>query len=294
MAPPIGGDLHLALWATVAPSLPPPASGGPTPGSFTRTAALRVGGLALAALLAIGAGACGTTTGNARPARTAALAESTSKQTTAAERVAANEATVAFRSHLGSAASSFVDDVGRLQNDLQAGDVGAARLDELAAQAQFDQFRQVAGGDPVNASALDELASEVGPGQTFGGLHAIERDLWGESAPGSGGAAASGDVAQAISDASGLMAQAPVAEFLLSKGTLRPEAIGVTAVDDLGWVNSVAIPGDEELYSHLDAVDIAAGIEAADEAYDIITPLATLVAPGLTATVGQATHRTDG
>ena len=123
----------------------------------------------------------------------------------------------------------------------------------------------------MNASTLDETITDVQPGQTFGGLHAIERDLW-----------VSGD---ALSDASGLEPQAQVAEFVLSRLTLPPDAIGTIGVDELNWVDDVAIPGREELYSHLDAVDISATIAAADQAFDAVEPLAHQVAPSLSAVV---------
>jgi hypothetical protein len=83
------------------------------------------------------------------------------------------------------------------------------------------------------------------------------------------------------------VAQAPIAEFLLSKDSLGPEAIGTTGVDELNWVGTMAIPEHEELYSHLDAVDISAGIGAAHESFTTVAPLADMVAPTLTTTVGQ-------
>jgi hypothetical protein len=186
---------------------------------------------------------------------------------------AAPLATKTFCNDIGNATAAFVAEVGQLQADLTVGNVPAAKSDELAAQSDYDVFRMLETDDSVNASTLDETITDVLPGQSFGGLHAVERDLW-----------TSGD---ALSDASGLEAQAPVAEFLLSKVVLPPEAIGTTGVDELSWVNDVAIPGREELYSHLDAVDIAATIAAADQAFEAIEPLARGVAPALDATVAQ-------
>ncbi len=200
--------------------------------------------------------------------------------TTPAERLAASAAVAAFRRGLGRESSVFVADVGRLQADLQSGDAPTARSDELTAQADYDQFRLIAGGDPVNASTLDEVAADVGPHQSFAGLHAVEQALW-APAPGMDG------TARALAATEGLMAQAPVAEFLLSKDSVAPEAIGVTGVDDLDWVTHVAVPGREELYSHLDAVDIAAGVAAARAAFIAIAPLATQVSPELSTEVGQ-------
>ncbi len=202
----------------------------------------------------------------------------------ARERVAASVAVATFRHQVGDASSALVAAVTRLQGDLQTGDIASARVDELSAQAAFDQVREVAGGNPVNASTLDEVASEVGPRQSFGGLHAVERDLWTPSTSGQP-ADDTAAAAAAAADVSGLVAQAPVAEYLLSKESLPPEQIGVTAVNDLDWVSGVALPEREELYSHLDTVDVVAGIAAADAAFDAIMPLAAMVDPVVTGTV---------
>ena len=50
-------------------------------------------------------------------------------------------------------------------------------------------------------------------------------------------------------------------------------------------MNETAIPGGEELYSHRDAVEFAATVDAADQAFSVIEPLCRLVAPSLTQTV---------
>ncbi len=198
-------------------------------------------------------------------------------QTTPAGLTAARDVTASYRSEIGNDAGAFVAAVGQLYADLTAGNPAAARSDELAAQAAYDGFRLLESGNTVIASTLDERSTDVGPGQTLAGLHAVERDLW-DAPTGSG-------VAEALADSSGLVAQAPVAQYLLSRNALDPEAVGTTAVDELGWVDDVAVPGDEELYSRLDAVDIAATVSAARAAFSTIQPLARMVSPALTATV---------
>jgi iron uptake system EfeUOB component EfeO/EfeM len=232
-------------------------------------------------LVAAGACACGSAAaGSPRSdADAGAVAATTARHPGAASAGSAARspdatlAVKAFRTDIGETTTAFVTEVGRLQADLAAGDVTAAKADELAAQADFDGFRLLETDDTINASTLDGTVNDLTTGQSFGGLHAVERDLW-----------TSGD---ALADASGLEAQAPVAQFLLSKLALPPEAIGTTGVDELGWVDDVAIPGREELYSHLDAVDIAATVAAADRAFATIEPLARGVSPNLEATVAQ-------
>ena len=233
-------------------------------------------------LTAIVAGGCATV--SARPATTVPAAGPeagvTSRYgadvagshlpTTAASAAATRD----FAVDVDDATAAFVASVGELQTDVTAGRTAAARADELAAQTDYDAFRALESGNPVNASTLDELASDVAPDQSFGGLHAIERDLW-----------ASGPL---TADVTALAGQAPVAQFLLSRERLGPEAIGTLAVDQLDWVVDVALPVSQEQFSHLGLVDVAATEQAADRSFTAIEPLGRLVAPTLTSTlVGQ-------
>jgi hypothetical protein len=184
--------------------------------------------------------------------------------------LAADTATRTYATLVGTWTSGFVTAIDTLQADLAAGHTSAAESDELSAQADYDTFRDLDTGtaSSINASTLDELETEVVPGETFGGLHAVERDLW------AGG--------PAVSDAAGLAAQAPVAEFLLTRMHLGPEAIASVAVDQLTWVVD---PSSQEPVSHLGLVDVDATEAAAAAAFGAVETLAQLVDPALTRTV---------
>ena len=254
-----------------------------------------VAGLALASVLVL-ASACGSSQASpagagdralpspAQPSPEATAPDSgpavAGRGTDGSGTAAARAATTTFRTVIGNDAADFVAAVGRLQADLASGDPVEARVDELAAQSAYDGFRLLESGNTVIASTLDERWTDLVPGQTFAGLHAVERDLWSGEA---GGASA-----DTLSTVGGLVAQAPVAQYLLSRDSLGPEAIGTTAVDELTWVNDVAVPGQEEVYSHLDAVDIAGTVAAANAAFTALQPLARTVSPLLTDAV--ATH----
>jgi iron uptake system component EfeO len=197
--------------------------------------------------------------------------------------LAAEDATRTYANQVGTWTSDFVGSIGALQADVAGGHTAAAESDELAAQADYDSFRDLdnSSDGSINASSLDELETDVVPGETFGGLHAVERDLW------SGGPAAA--------DVAGLTAQAPVAEFVLSRLRLGPEAVGTVAVDQLTWVVDTALTTSQEPVSHLGLVDVDATEAAAARAFAAVEPLAQLVDPSLTRTVaGQfatlATH----
>ena len=233
---------------------------------------------AVVVLVALATGACGTsataTTATTRPTA-GPEAGVTSHYGSAVGRpgqpttLAAEAATREFAVQVQDATAAFVTSVGALQADMARGDVATARSDELDAQVDYDDFRDLERGNSVNASTLDELDTDMAPGETFGGLHAVERDLW------SGGSAST--------DASALGAQAPVAQYLLSHLRLGPEAIGSVAIDQLDWVVDDALPSSQEHTSHLGLVDVAATVDAARRTMGDIAPLGRLVAPGLTA-----------
>ncbi len=223
----------------------------------------------LAVIVAAGALAgCGGPVASPRPApATTGSAGTYSDQST----TAGAAATAAFHSQIDDDTAAFVHSIATLQADVTSGDLAAARSDELAAQAQFDGFRDLEIGNQVNDASLDELPGDVGPGQTLGGLHAVERDLW-TSGP-------------AAADLASLAAQAPVAEFLLSRNRLGPEAIGTVAVDELGWVADDALAGDVEPFSGLGLVDVNATLGAAQNAFAAVERLAHGVDPTLTSGV---------
>ena len=252
----------------------------PTPSAQIRPSG-RAGGSLLAglALVVVGVMACGCgqsagaeghAGGAGRPHSAPAAGTSAP---TEEESAAAEAATAIFRTDIDDATAAFVTGVDRLQAAVDTGARPEAQADELAAQADYDRFRLLEGGDQTTAATLDELDSEVGGHQSFGGLHAVERDLW-----------TSGDAAD---DITGLVAQAPVAQYLLDKEVLAPEAIGTTAVDELGWVDDMAVPGREELYSRRDAVDITATVSAAHDAFVALRPLGQLVDPSVTASADR-------
>jgi iron uptake system EfeUOB component EfeO/EfeM len=231
-------------------------------------------------LIGMSAASCATSAAAARdteragPASTAAHhSKSRSSPRAEAERAEASSATAAFHRATVAASASLVAEVGQLQAAIDRGATLAARADELTAQADFDRIRMLDGGNTINAAALDGLASQLASGEPFGGLHAIERDLW-----------SSGNAAD---DVSGLSVQAQVAEFLLAKESVSPEAIATVGADELSWMDEMAVPGREELYSHLDTVDIAATTAAAQSAFAAIQPLAQMVAPSLTTPVAR-------
>jgi hypothetical protein len=262
----------------------------PPPGGARRPAFTAIVAAAAALVVAIGAATVvGPATGAAPAAAAGSAAHGTYHRRTSspgsyrsgpsapdarAAREAGVVASARFRRTVGIAASSFVEDVDALRQAVTTGDVTTARADELAAQAQYDAVRYLTSPASPTSSPLDETPTEVPSGAHLTGLHLVERDLW---VPGHGPTAAA--VAQ-------LAEAAPLLEDSLSRIQLSPGDIDLVAVRELGWVTSVAVPGLEEQYSHLDSVDVAATVGAAGAAFDAVAPLGRLVTAGRTTAAG--------
>ncbi|MGD0882918.1 MAG: hypothetical protein ABSB09_15240 [Acidimicrobiales bacterium] len=252
---------------------PPDPLSDPSPAHRGR----RLAAMLTLAVLAGLAGACSTSVSRP-PASTAA--RSPDPEGPSATAIAARSATTAFALDVDHDTAAFVGAVDALSAAAASGDTSAAKVDELSAQADYDSFRVLETGSPVNAATLDELASDVAPEESFAGLHAVERDLW-----------TSGPLAE---DVSSLVGQAPVARTLLARERLRPGAIGTVAVDQLDWVVDIALPQIQEQYSGLGLVDVDATVRAAQQSFSTIESMARLVDPALTATAaGELVDVTD-
>ncbi len=96
------------------------------------------------------------------------------------------------------------------------------------------------------------------------GLHRIEQGLW------------NGTLSETAVAA--LIARGPAIQFSLARTILTPQLIIEGEVQELDWVDSAAVSGREEMYSHLDTVDVDAGVNAAQTGFKLVEPLGDLLA----------------
>jgi hypothetical protein len=217
--------------------------------------------LGLVAVLAVPAVSAGATAGRRHSYGTTP----TNSPRALAAREAGVKATLAFGETIGTAALGFGADLRALEGAVASGDLAAARTEELAAQGRYDALRFLVGSTPSAGWEVDGVAGDAPSGQRLTGLHLVEEDLWD-----------GGDAAAAVSQ---LVGSAPLVEAAFSRLQASPEEIESVAVDELGWVNEVAVPGRAEPYSHLDSVDIAASVDAAHAAFEDLDPLVQMVDP---------------
>jgi iron uptake system component EfeO len=182
-------------------------------------------------------------------------------------------ATEGYRRFIVESAQMFVSDSESLQSAISDHNLVAAKTSELAAQAEFDDIRPQVPWGTRTALDLDGRADQFPPGTAFTGLHRIEQGLWGGTVP-------SGTV-----DA--LVSTGPAIQFSLARTILTPQSIVKAEVYELDWVDSAAVTGQEERYSHLDTVDVEAGVDAARAGFELVEPLGDLLAAAQTRTVAD-------
>jgi iron uptake system EfeUOB component EfeO/EfeM len=215
-------------------------------------------------LAAMGCGLTATSHPTGSQVTTRARLPSLSKTPSRSVQNASLSATEGYRRFVVESAQLFVSDTESLQGAIASGNLAAAESSELAAQTEYDQIRpQVKWGAQAGLD-LDGQADQFPPGTPFVGLHRIEQGLWKGTVPETAVAA--------------LVARGPAIQFSLTRATLTPQLIIEGDVQELDWVDSAAVPGREEIYSHLDTIDVDAGVNAAQTGFKLVEQLGDLIA----------------
>jgi iron uptake system component EfeO len=124
---------------------------------------------------------------------------------------------------------------------------------------------------------VDMRASNLDPKVGWHGFHAIERDLW------KGGAITASTkslAAELVANVTTLASLAPSLRF-------QPEDLANGAAGLLEEVQANKVTGEEEAFSHIDLVDLAANVEGARQAFAYLEPGLTKIDPTLTRTIQQ-------
>ncbi|KQO60341.1 iron uptake system protein EfeO [Curtobacterium sp. Leaf261] len=178
-----------------------------------------------------------------------------------------------YSDYVDAQVSDMVTAVKQLQTDIDAGNLDAAKTDYANARPYYEHVESDVDGfikkgykATDNAGNLDYLldmrASNLDPEVGWHGFHAVERDLFQNGA--------------ITDDTKTLAAELTTNVELLDKlvPTLRykPEDLANGAAGLLEEVQSNKITGEEEAYSHIDLVDLAANVEGARQAFAYLKP----------------------
>jgi len=179
--------------------------------------------------------------------------------------------------------TDMVAAVEQLQAAVDQGDLDAARTAYANArpfyehvESDVDGFVKKGFDATDNAGNLDYLidmrASNLDDSVGWSGFHAVEKDLFG----------ASRITATTKSTAATLTENVRLLAKLVPTLDYKPEDLANGAAGLLEEVQSNKVTGEEEAYSHIDLVDLAANVEGARQAFAYLKPGLTKVDPTLT------------
>ena len=200
---------------------------------------------------------------------------------------------VAFQQGIAGYAKYVTQEVGNmitstdaLKTAVDSGDLTASQKAYALARPYYERIESDVDGFVLpghkatdNAGNLDYLidmrASNLDPKVGWHGFHAVERDLFqGKKI-----------TASTKSLAAELDTNVNRLDALTKSITYKPEDLANGAADLLEEASTTKISGEEEQYSHIDIVDLAANVEGAQQAFAYLQPGLTLIDPTLTKTI---------
>jgi high-affinity iron transporter len=175
----------------------------------------------------------------------------------AARTVAVNQ----YRQYLEQQADQLVTLTTTFANAVVAGNVAAAKAAYGPARAPYERIEPVAESFGDLDPRIDARANDV-PASQWGGFHKIEQALYAKN-----DLSGMGPVAQK------LVTDVKQLDRVVKTVKLEPATIANGAVELLNEASTSKISGEEERYSHLDLVDLAANVDGARVAFDSVAAL---------------------
>lgn len=198
------------------------------------------------------------------------------------------QGTEGYADYVNETVDAMLVAITRLNDDIDAGDLEAAKLDYARARPFYERVESDVDGfvlDGFDATdnhgnldyLIDMRASNIDPDVGWHGFHAIERDLFEKREITDETKATA---AELLKNVQLLDEVAPTLEFW-------PEDLANGAADLLEEVQNTKITGEEEAYSHIDLLDFAGNVEGAQQAFAYLQPGMEKIDPELTRRVSD-------
>ncbi|MFJ4221249.1 iron uptake system protein EfeO [Curtobacterium luteum] len=204
------------------------------------------------------------------------------------------DGTKGYATYVDGQVTDMVTAVEQLQADVDKGDVDAAKTDYANARPYYEHIESDVDGfvkkgfkATDNAGNLDYLidmrASNLDDAVGWSGFHAVEKDLF-----------QAGEItASTKKTAARLTENVRLLAKLVPTLDYKPEDLANGAAGLLEEVQSNKITGEEEAYSHIDLVDLAANVEGARQAFAYLKPGLTKTDPTLTQQIAKQFDATN-
>lgn len=205
-----------------------------------------------------------------------------------------DEGTKGYAEYVDGQVTDMVAAVRKLRADVDKGDLAAAKTDYANArpfyehvESDVDGFVKQGHKATDNAGNLDYLidmrASNLDSAVGWSGFHAVEKDLF----------QVGGITATTKRTAADLTENVELLAKLVPTLDYKPEDLANGAAGLLEEVQSNKITGEEEAYSHIDLVDLAANVEGARQAFAYLQPGLTKLDPTLTKQIAKQFDATN-
>jgi iron uptake system component EfeO len=199
-----------------------------------------------------------------------------------------------YQTYVQTQVDGMVTAVTRMHTAVASGDLAAAQRAYAEARPFYEKVESdvegfllpgTAAGD--NKGNLDYLidmrASNLDPAVGWSGFHAVERDLFG----------AKKITPQTVTYATDLDTNVQKLAAVAKTLTFKPEDLANGAAGLLEEVQSGKVSGEEEAFSHIDLVDLAANVEGAQQAFEALKPGLAKINPTLSAQIDQRFGRVE-
>jgi iron uptake system component EfeO len=176
---------------------------------------------------------------------------------------------------------------------VESGNVTKARALYPAARAPYETIQPIAASSGDLDARIDARIDDVDTGKEWMGFHRLEHDLWlpvvtpgskgGTSDPPVGTAGYTADISKDGPVAAALLKDVATLVDQVQRVELSADQISAAAQSLLDELAGRGLAGQEERYSGLDLVDVAANVAGADEAYQALRPIVIAEDPDLVA-----------
>ncbi|MEW2132581.1 iron uptake system protein EfeO [Streptomyces sp. NPDC005435] len=197
----------------------------------------------------------------------------TGSGTAAKRNPALDKAVAGYREYAQDQADQTLPRVEVFTKAIQAGDLAAAKKAYAPSRLGWERTEPVAESFGDIDPKVDTRADGLEDGQKWTGWHKLEKSLWQDKKI----------TADDKKLAAGLVTDLDDWRRRVGKAEITPTSMANGAKELLDEVATGKITGEEDRYSHTDLVDFKANVEGAQQAYELLKPVAAKNDPKLTA-----------
>lgn len=187
---------------------------------------------------------------------------------------ALDRASAGYGAYVRGEVDQLVTTTGAFVAAVKAGDIAQAKQLYGPARVPYESVEPVAESFGDLDPAIDARANDVDDPSRWTGFHRIEKALWQD-----------GSLAGMAPIADRLLDDVHKLRELVRTADFKPETIANGAVELLDEVSQSKITGEEERYSKLDLLDMAANVDGSEKAFAAVRPALALTDGSLAATI---------